>query len=255
MQTTLLQYIIVCPLVALAGFVDAVAGGGGLISLPAYLIAGMPVIHAIGTNKLSACMGSTIATAKYARDGLIPWRLAGICVLFALAGSYAGAEIALMVDDYYFKRIILVILPLTAVYILKDKSMTVEKEPLPFWKTALIGSVVAFFIGIYDGFYGPGTGVFLILLLTGAAHMKLREANGLAKAINWSTNISAVVVYIVNGRALMGLGLTAGLFSIVGSYYGAKTFEKKGAQSVRPLMLVVLVIFFVKIVLEILGIA
>lgn len=252
MHATLLQYLIVCPLVALAGFVDAVAGGGGLISLPAYLIAGMPVLNAIGTNKLSACMGSTIATAKYARDGLIPWKLSIFAVLFALIGSYVGAEIALMVDDYYFKRIILVILPLTAVYILRDKSMTVEKEPLTFWKTAAISSVVAFVLGIYDGFYGPGTGVFLILLLTGAAHMRLREANGLAKAINWATNVSAVTVYLVNARAMLDLGLAAGIFSIVGSYLGARTFEKKGAQSVRPLMLAVLVIFFIKILSEIL---
>lgn len=252
MTISLMQYLIVCPLVGLAAFVDAVAGGGGLISLPAYMIAGLPVIYAIGTNKLSACCGTTIATFQYAKNGFIPWKTAIPCVIFALLGSYTGAQIALMVDDYYFKRLILVILPLTAVYILKDKSMIIEKEPLSFGKTVAIGCIVAFIIGIYDGFYGPGTGVFLILLLTGAAHMALKEANGLSKAINWSTNISAVVVYIVNGRALLGLGLTAGLFSVVGGYLGAKTFEKKGAQSVRPLMLTVLVIFFIKILSEIL---
>lgn len=254
MQVTLLQYLIVCPLAALAGFVDAVAGGGGLISLPAYLIAGFPVHYAIGTNKLSACMGATIATAKYAKNGFIPWKPAIPCVAFALLGSNLGARIALMMDDYYFKRLILVVLPLTAVYILRNKSMAAEKEPLSFAKTAAIGCAVAFTVGMYDGFYGPGSGVFLILLLTGAAHMNLQEANGLSKAINWATNVSAVSVYIFSGRALWGLGLTGGLFSIVGSYIGAKTFEKKGAQSVRPLMLIVLVIFFVKVLGEILGI-
>ena len=115
-----------------------------------------------------------------------------------------------------------------------------------------IGSVVSFVIGIYDGFYGPGTGVFLILLLTGLAHYGLKEANGLCKAINWTTNVSSLVVFLLGGRVLLPLGLTAGLFSIVGSYLGAKTFEKKGAQSVKPLMLIVVAIFFVKVLAEIL---
>lgn len=252
MTTTFLTFLIVCPMVGLAGFVDAVAGGGGLISLPAYLIAGLPVQYAIATNKLSACMGATVSMGKYAKNGFIPWKTAIPCIVFALAGSYTGAQIALLLDDYYFKRLILVILPLTAVYILRDKSMVEEKEALPFLKTMVIGCVVAFVIGIYDGFYGPGTGVFLILLLTGVAHMRLKEANGLSKAINWATNMSAIAVFLFHGKALMALGLTAGIFNMVGSYLGAKTFEKKGSQSVRPLMLVVLVIFFVKILSEIL---
>ena len=252
---TLLQFLIVCPLVGLAGFVDAIAGGGGLISLPAYLIAGLPTHAAIATNKLSACMGTTIATAKYARDGYIPWKTAIPCVFFAMVGSAAGAQLALLIPDYWFKRLMLVILPLTAIYIYTNKTMAREKEPLPLWQTMLIGSVVALVIGVYDGFYGPGTGVFLILLLTGLAHFGLKESNGLCKAINWTTNVSSLTVYLINGAPMLLLGLTAGMFSIVGSYLGAKTFEKKGAQTVKPLMLVVVGIFFVKVLLEILGIA
>lgn len=252
-MSTILQYLIVCPLVGLAAFVDAVAGGGGLISLPAYLIAGLPVQYAIATNKMSACMGATIAAGKYAKAGFIPWKEAIPCVIFAMLGSALGAKIALLLSDYFFKRLILVILPLTAIYILKDKSMIEAKEPLPFWKTAAIGSVVSFVIGIYDGFYGPGTGVFLILLLTGLAHYNLKQANGMCKAINWTTNVSALTVFIMNGRVLLPLGITAGCFSIVGGYLGARTFEKKGAQTVRPLMLVILGIFFIKVLTEILG--
>ena len=252
MSETLLQFLIVCPLVGLAGFVDAIAGGGGLISLPAYLIAGLPTQSALATNKMSACMGSTIATGKYALNGYIPWKTAIPCVLFAILGSSLGARIALMIDDYYFKRLMLVILPLTAIYIYRNKVMAQEREPLPFLQTALIGSGVSFAVGIYDGFYGPGTGVFLILLLTGLAHYGLKESNGLCKAINWTTNVSSLTVFLLNGRVLLPLGLTAGCFSIVGSYLGAKTFEKKGAQSVKPLMLVVVAIFFVKVLIEIL---
>ena len=252
MTPTLLQYLIICPLVGLAGFVDAIAGGGGLISLPAYLIAGLPTQAALATNKMSACMGATIAAGKYAKSGFIPWKTAIPCVLFAMLGSNLGARIVLLIDDYYFKRLMLVILPLTALYIYRSKVMAQERPALPFWQTALIGSAVSFAIGVYDGFYGPGTGVFLILLLTSLAHYGLKEANGLCKAINWTTNVSSLAVFLMNGRVLLPLGLTAGLFSIAGSYLGARTFEKKGAQSVKPLMLVVVAIFFVKVLLEIL---
>lgn len=253
MELTLMTFLIVCPLVGLAGFVDAIAGGGGLISLPAYMIAGLPVQTAIATNKMSACCGATIAFGKYAKSGFIPWKTAIPCVVFAIFGSSLGAKIALMIDDYYFKRLMLVILPLTAIYVYRNKGFSQEKEALPFWQTALIGSAVAFVIGIYDGFYGPGTGVFLILLLTSLAHYGLKESNGLCKAINWTTNVSSLTVYLLNGRVLLPLGICAGIFSIVGSYLGARTFEKQGAKSVKPLMLVVVAIFFVKVLTELIG--
>ena len=98
----LLAYIIICPLVFLAGFVDAVAGGGGLISLPAYIIAGIPVHNSIATNKLSSCMGTLLTTGKFAKDGLIPWKPALAGVIFAFAGSSLGAHIALIHDCHAF---------------------------------------------------------------------------------------------------------------------------------------------------------
>lgn len=252
MELKLIQFLIVCPLVFFAGFVDAVAGGGGLISLPAYILAGLPIHFAIGTNKISSCMGTTIATAKYARSGFIPWKYAIGCVIFALIGSSCGAKLALLVSDRYFKILILVLLPLIAAYVFKGKSMREDLAPLPFWQTAAISCAVSLVIGVYDGFYGPGTGIFIILLLTALAHMSLREANGLCKAINLSTNVAAIAVYFTSGKVLLPLGLTAGLFSILGNYIGALCFEKKGVRFVKPLMLLVLAIFFIKILTELL---
>ena len=109
----LLAYIIICPLVFLAGFVDAVAGGGGLISLPAYIIAGIPVHNSIATNKLSSCMGTLLTTGKFAKDGLIPWKSALAGVIFAFAGSSLGAHIALILDARIFMTAMLFILPVT----------------------------------------------------------------------------------------------------------------------------------------------
>lgn len=130
-----LPYLIICPLVGIAGFVDAIAGGGGLISLPAYLIAGVPVHTAIGTNKLSSSMGTAVSTFRYAREGFIPWRQSLLCVVFALAGSAAGARLTLLIPERGFTLAMLVVLPLTAWYVLRSSGLQVEKAPFPFRKT------------------------------------------------------------------------------------------------------------------------
>lgn len=250
MDIQLWQFLIVCPLVFIAGFVDAVAGGGGLISLPSYMIAGLPVHYSIATNKLSSCMGTTVATARYAKSGYIPWKQAVFCVGCALAGSACGAKLALLVSDYYFKIIMLIILPLTAIYVTRGKTLQDGKKELSFARTTILSMVVAVIIGMYDGFYGPGTGTFLLLFLTGVANMKLSEANGISKVINLSTNVAALTVYLINGKVIVMLGLVAGLFSIAGNYLGTKFFDSKGVKAVKPIMMIVLVIFFIKVLTE-----
>ena len=249
----MLKYLIICPLVFLAGFIDAIAGGGGLVSLPAYMITGLPVHTCIATNKMSACMGTSISTASYAKSGFIPWRSALFCIPCAFTGSALGAALALKVEDGAFKVIMLVIVPLTAVYVLTRKDLTPAKKELPFGQTLLLSMLAAFVIGIYDGFYGPGTGTFLLLLLTGIARMPLSKANGLTKAINFSTNISALAVYLVNGQVLFPLGIIAGGFNIAGNYLGARQFEKGSSKITRPVIIIVLCVFFLRILYDLFG--
>ena len=250
LEITLAQYLIVCPLVFLSGVVDSMAGGGGLISLPAYLIAGLPTHYAMATNKLSSSMGTTLATVQYARKGYIPLKPAVCCVVCAFLGSSIGARLALMVEDRYFKMLMLVILPLTALYVSRSRSLIREREEYPLGKTIFIAMAVALPIGMYDGFYGPGTGTFLILLLTGAAHMKITQANGVAKAINLTTNITTVSVYLMSGKTVITLGLVSGAFAILGNYLGCNLFIKGGARNVKPVMVAVLAVFFVKVLWE-----
>lgn len=123
MTITFIQYIIVCPLVFLAGFVDAIAGGGGLISLPAYMLAGLPVHKAIGTNKLSSAMGATLTTARFAKSGFIELRFAIPCSAAALLGSAIGARIALLIPEHVFKIIMLFVLPLVAAYVMSKNRL------------------------------------------------------------------------------------------------------------------------------------
>ena len=243
-------YLIICPLVFLAGFVDAIAGGGGIISLPVYLIAGLPVHNALGTNKLSAVFGSATSTYRYWRNGYIRWGQTVFCIVFAFAGSSIGAKCALLIREEFFRIIMLVVIPLTAAFLLLKKNVFDEKEPYSKKKTILLSCVIAFCIGLYDGIYGPGTGTFLLILLTGVARIRLKEANGTAKAINFATNISALTVYILNGVVIFPLGITAGIFNLAGSYFGTRCFDKGGVKVVKPVMFFVLAAFLVKIVYE-----
>ena len=250
MALSVQHFLIVCPLVFFAGFVDAVAGGGGLISLPTYMLAGVPVHSAIATNKLSSGMGTAVATCTFAKNGLIPWKQAGFCAVCALIGSAIGANLALIVSDGIFKCIMLVALPLTGIYVIRKKSFAADKVPYAEKKTILISMAIALFIGSYDGFYGPGTSTFLLLLLTALAHMDLFYAGGVTKIINLTTNITSLTVYLLNGKVLIPLGLVAGLFSICGNYLGARYFKEGGSRVVRPLIVAVLAIFFVQLVYE-----
>ena len=178
----LLTYLIVCPLVFLGGFVDAVAGGGGLISLPAYMIAGLPVHNAIATNKLSSAMGTSVATFRLARAHFIPWKKAVPCVIAALIGSNIGAHLALLVDAELFKRAMLVILPLTALYLLlRRKDFDDPGEKLPPLKTLLLSVGIAFVIGLVVIaiawiVYRPVLGIIL-LVVAGALIFFLAKKN------------------------------------------------------------------------------
>ena len=249
------QLLIIYPLVFLAGFVDAIGGGGGLISLPAYLIAGYPVHAAIGTNKFSAAFGSVAVTIEYLLKGFVPVKLAFFTVIFALIGSAGGANVALMFSDRLFKILMLFILPATAFYVFKSKKLLHGREndnlnSVITRKTFLISSLIALGIGFYDGFYGPGAGTFMILLLTGVANLNLQQANGVAKVMNMSTNLAAVSVYILNGKADLMSGFIASLFSIAGNIVGAKLFEHGGANIVRPIILIVLTLFFGRVIFD-----
>ena len=243
-------FLIVCPLVGLAGFIDAISGGGGLISLPAYLIAGLPPHAAIGTNKFGSCCGTVVATWQFARHGFIRWKQAVPAVALALVGSWLGARLALMVDPGTFKIIMLIILPLTGVYVLNKKALQASNPPYSVRRTMLIVALLSFVIGVYDGFYGPGTGTFLMLLLTAVAHVSLNEAAGLTKVINLSTNVAALAVFLTHGVVWMPLALAAAAFSVVGNYMGAKYFVSKGTGFVKPVIIIVLSLFFVKLCYE-----
>ncbi|WOO38149.1 TSUP family transporter [Anaerocolumna sp. AGMB13020] len=250
MEISLITFLIVCPLVFLAGVIDSIAGGGGLISLPAYLIAGIPPHYALGTNKLSSCIGTFASTARYIKNKSVNYRIGAVSVILALAGSFLGANLALMVSESVIKNLLLFVLPFTAFFVLKNKKTDDNRKPLSDKLTFLIACTASFVIAVYDGFYGPGTGTFLLLCYTVLARMDIKTASGNTKIVNLSSNIAAVVTFLLHGKVVFLLGLTAAIFSIAGHYIGSGLVLKKGYKIVKPVMLVVLALLFLTILTE-----
>jgi uncharacterized membrane protein YfcA len=252
MELELITFLIVCPLVFLAGLIDAIAGGGGLISLPAYLFAGLPPHLALGTNKISSMMGTFVATIRYYRHGFIDLRLCVPCVIAALAGSALGAQLVMFASEEALQKLLLILLPCVAIYMLKNKNLTVAPERSRR-ATLIIATLISLALGVYDGFFGPGMGTFLVLCFMGLAGLSPQSATGNTKVVNLASNVAALAIFAYHGSALWALGLVAGVFNLIGGYIGAGLAIKKGSNAIRWAILFVLALLFVKMAWELIG--
>ncbi len=244
-------FAMVLPAAFLAGFVDSIAGGGGLISLPFYMMAGIPAHMSVATNKLMSSLGTSVATIKYARQKLINWKATLPGVVAAVLGSQLGARISLQLDDAVIRNALLVVLPVVAFIVLNRKWFH-DNEPVDSIPASTMVRLMffIFLIGMYDGFYGPGTGTFLIIVFTMVAKMSMAQANGCCKFINLVTNVSALLVYLMSGNVILSLGLAAAACNMLGNAIGASLAIRQGAKIVRPIILVILAIFLLKLIAE-----
>ncbi|MBR3382381.1 MAG: TSUP family transporter [Clostridia bacterium] len=255
MNVTPLTFLIICPLVFLAGFVDSVAGGGGVISLPAYLIAGLPVKLAAGTNKLANGCGTALASYKYAKSGNVDWAAAIPAGAFSLIGSAIGTSLAVMMPDKALEIVILAALPLVAVFLLFSKNLGIKEKPAPSRrKTVLLASLIGLVIGCYDGLVGPGTGTFLTLAFSAVLGYTLLRSSGCAKIANLASNVASLIVYLSHGDVLFSVGIPAIVCSMAGNYFGSRFAINGGSRRIRVVMFIVLGLLFIKIGLQYLGV-
>ena len=250
MELTLEVFLIVCPLVFLAGLVDAIGGGGGLISLPAYLIAGLPPHMAVATNKMSATFGTALATARFIKAGLVNIRLAVPAVISAIIGSSIGANILLVVPSEVMNYVLGIVLPVSAFLVLNKKIFNDKGSDTVVLnkRTYLTAMASALVVGIYDGFYGPGTGTFLIIAFTVFAKLDIKTANAQAKVINLTTNLTALVILLINGQVMLILGIVAAACNMVGGYIGAGLAMTKGSNLSRNCIIFVLFLLALKVI-------
>ena len=241
----------------LAGWVDAVVGGGGLVQLPALLLAFPSAAppQLLATNKLSSVFGTTVSAVTFYRRIRPDLRTALPMAATAFLGSVVGALLGLVIPKAAFSPIVLVCLVLVGGYILLKPDL--GRETALRWSghrhtAAAVG--VGFLIGVYDGALGPGTGSFLVFALVGLLGYAFLEASAKAKIANVATNLGALVVFAPGGYVMVRTGLVMGAANVVGGYLGARTAVRFGSGFVRTVFIVVVSAFVVRISLQLLGI-
>jgi len=241
--------LILCPLVFLAAFIDAIAGGGGLISVPAYIFAGLPIHIAYGTNKFSASMGTATASVNYFRGGCVDNKAAIAGCLGALAGSWVGTRLALSLSPRALQISLMVLLPLVGIFIVSSRGVgNTRLKNQPGTKTKFVlSTLIGLVFGCYDGFFGPGTGMFMTLALSGLVRLDLIKAVGTTKLLNLSSNIASMVTWLINGKILFSLALPCTLCSIAGGFLGSRLTMKIGKKLIRIVLVLVAALLFIRI--------
>lgn len=252
MPLSLPAMLFVCAMVGLAGFVDSAAGGGGLISLPAYMAVGLPMHYVYGCNKLSSAVGTTFSTARFFKSGALELKVGLTAAAASFAGSALASQAVLVLPDAALKLILLVMLPVAAVIILTRRDLSGPDRPQlrTGRKKWLLAAGIGLFIGGYDGLIGPGTGTFAILAFCVLMGYDLRSASGNAKLLNLASNYASVITMVTAGKVLYAVALPAAVFGIAGHLLGSGMALKKGARFIRPMMLCVLVLLLGDLAVE-----
>lgn len=291
-------------LLFLAGFVDSIAGGGGLISLPAYLIVGLPPHQAIASNKFSAAIGTTASAFRFFRKGYMS-RECLLYIVLAMLGAQVGSRLAVHIPERLFQGIMLIVLPLVALFsflsqrrrekleqrqkearqkTLESKTWTTpqggeaasaapklqknttQAAPQNSDKTTinsqipakvsrrqlLIASIGSLLIGCYDGLYGPGTGTFLLLLLSELAGYNISHAAGTTKAVNLASNIGSLLFFFSTDLIRYAYALPGAAFCMLGHVVGSALVVKKGRKIVQAIIFIVLLLLFIKVISDML---
>jgi uncharacterized protein len=230
-------YPVLTATAVLTGFIDAVAGGGGLIMLPALLFSGASPIQALATNKLQSVFGTAVATRNYARAGLVNWRDHKLAMALVFMGATAGVLLVQTVDARVLGLIIPLLLVSVAVYVLISPRMTDEDahQRLSERGYAPVGGL----IGLYDGFFGPGTGSFFTTSLVALRGHGLTRATGVTKLLNFTSNVASVLFFALGGKMLWLLGLCMAVGAMLGGWLGSHSAIRFGAKLIRPLLVMI----------------
>jgi uncharacterized protein len=232
-----------------AGFIDSVVGGGGLIQVPGMLITfpDKPVPALFGTGKIAALAGTSMAAYQYAKRVRFNYVLLLIVSAAAFVASYLGAKLMSLINVNTLKPVILVILILIAIYTFLKKDLgSVQTKALPINKQITYGVLLGAIVGFYDGFFGPGTGSFLVLGFVALLGFDFVHASAYSKVINCLTNLSALIVFIKQGNYIIEIALLLAIFNITGNILGSRMALKKGNGFVRIIFLVIVTIMIVR---------
>ena len=247
------EFIILACLCFIGAFIDSVAGGGGLITLPAYLASGLPPHIALGTNKLSSFFSGVGSSINYARSGKINWKLMKKLAPFSLAGAFIGVKIIIGTKTQYINYIVFIALVIVLFYTMANKKMGHESTFTGLTKSNITkGMIMAFVIGFYNGFLGPGTGSFLVFFLMKIFGYDFVEANGDSKILNLVGNLTSLLVFGISGKVYFLYGIPISIVMILGAQCGSRCAINKGSKFIKPVFLTVTTVTVLKMLKDML---
>ena len=222
----------------IAAFVDSIAGGGGIISLPAFLAVGVPPYFALGTNKFASTAASFTSSLRYAQSQKVDFRLLKYLIPFTLIGAVLGAHTVLRIDQHLLYTMVLVLVLGVGIYSLFSKKIGQDSYFVEYKiPNITYGIVLAFTLGFYDGFFGPGTGSFLMFGLISLYHFDFIQAGGNARVLNFVSNIAALITFIIQRQVNYIIGLPVLIAMICGAALGTKMALHNGVKLVKPIFI------------------
>lgn len=236
---TLINIILVCIAGFLGSVVDAIVGGGGLITMPALIAAGLPTHIALGTNKFASSMGTMSSCYHYYKSGNVNLNLLKYLLPFSLIGSALGVLTVLALEPDFLKVLIIILVVVIGSYTLIKKDLGLENRFTGLSsKKIKLGIALGFVLGFYNGFFGPGTGSFLIFGLISIFGFDFKKASANAKLMNFFGNFIALIFFLLNGKVFFTVAIPMAICMIIGGKVGAKLAIRKGATFIKPVFVI-----------------
>ena len=235
----MLQLSFLCIMGFIAAFIDAIAGGGGLITVPAYLIAGFPPHFALGTNKFASTTGSFTSSYKFIKAGKVNFEFLKLVLPLVFIGAVLGVKTVLLIDQSFLYPIVMLLILAVGFYTIFSKDIGICHNYKGLTKKTLFaGLILGFSLGFYDGFFGPGTGSFIIFGLIYIFKLDFVHASGNAKVMNFVSNLASLITFAISGKINYKFGIIIGIFMVIGAQLGARAALNKGNRLIKPIFIV-----------------
>ncbi len=253
MDINIPSLIFLCAAGFLAAFVDSIAGGGGLISIPAYMFIGLPQVLVNGTNKFSASCGMIMSASKFIKNKKADMNVLKFAIPLTAIGAALGVSTALSIPDNILRSIVSVMIVIIGVYTYFSKSLGLAENFKGYTKkNTLMVCVLALLLGFYDGFFGPGTGAFLCFALISIYGFEFTKASGTARVLNLTSGLVSLTLYAFSGNVAYMYGIPVAIFAILGGKLGTQFALKNGAKFIKPIFIIMSILTAIKMVFDML---
>lgn len=221
-----------------AGYIDSIAGGGGMIQVPILLLSGISPLNVLASNKMASLVGVLMATIKYALSKKISWKVVSIAMIPCLLASYIGSRLVMFVSDDIIKWAIILAIPVAMIFLFKKSKKIIEEKTELNNKNIILATAP---IGFYDGLIGPGTGTYMTISMKKYLHLDYLVSTASTKPLNFATNLGSAIAFVMAGKVLWGVAIVLGLANVAGSYVGSHYAIKGGEEFIKKILIFVLV--------------